>query len=423
MLLPIPKYFFIYIVQIYKINLDLSSFIRNFAIMKKKICFLVDSIFSIGGVQRVTTVISKELAKTYDVTIVTLDQQKQEDKFLYGLNEAKIEYRYFSYPKTGKLKKFFCKAISGLYLQSKIKSKWASNIYAHSSFTSEQKKALSKELKQGDYDIIIGVHAPLAARLANLRNTLPDAKLIGWLHNSYDALFGEKSLYIGPERKRHYIYQFRKLDEVVVLCQNDANLFNQYDQQFKPIVIYNPLTLRPGLPSEGNSKIFLTVGRFTPLHKGIDLLIEAFNIFAQRNKEWNLDIVGEGPEEETYRSLIAKYGLENRINIHPFTNDIQAYYSKAQIYVLSSRWEGMPLVLVEAMSHGLPIVTSDLPVCKEILGDFGIYFNNGNIQELAQRMEEATKINWHEKSQQAIDIANRYNVKEIIKQWRTLIER
>ena len=82
----------------------------------------------------------------------------------------------------------------------------------------------------------------------------------------------------------------------------------------------------------------------------------------------------------------------------------------------------MPLVLVEAMSHGLPIVTSDLPVCKEILGDFGIYFNNGDIQELAQCLEEATKINWHEKSQQAIDIANRYNVKEIIKQWMALIE-
>ena len=67
----------------------------------------------------------------------------------------------------------------------------------------------------------------------------------------------------------------------------------------------------------------------------------------------------------------------------------------------------MPLVLVEAMSHGLPIVTSDLPVCKEILGDFGIYFNNGDIQELAQCLEEATKINWQKKSQQAIDIANR----------------
>ena len=82
----------------------------------------------------------------------------------------------------------------------------------------------------------------------------------------------------------------------------------------------------------------------------------------------------------------------------------------------------MPLVLVEAMSHGLPIVTSDLPVCKEILGDFGIYFKNGDIQELAQRLEEATRVDWQEKSRQAIDIAHKYDVNEIIKQWKELIE-
>ena len=107
-------------------------------------------------------------------------------------------------------------------------------------------------------------------------------------------------MYIGPERKRHYIYQFRKLDDVIVLSQHDAHLFHQYDQQFNPIVIYNPLTLKPGPPSKGNSKRFSSRWTFTPLHKGIDLLIEAFNIFAQRNQEWNLDIVGEGLEEDEY---------------------------------------------------------------------------------------------------------------------------
>ena len=74
------------------------------------------------------------------------------------------------------------------------------------------------------------------------------------------------------------------------------------------------------------------------------------------------------------------------------------------------------------MSHGLPIITSDLPVCKEILGDFGIYFKNGDIQELAQRLEDATKINWSEKSKQAIDIAKKYNIEQIICQWKALIE-
>ena len=393
-----------------------------FALMNMKICLLVDSIFSIGGVQRVTAVIAKELAKEYDVTIITFDSPNNKDTNLYGLHEAGIQYRFFSYPKIGFIKNLCCKLYSGLYLKCKPQSKWTSDLYSYSSFPSELRNALVEELKQGGYDIIIGVHAPLAARLATIRPKFKNVKFIGWLHNSYQALFGEGSMYFGEKRKRHYIYQFRKLDQVIVLCKNDAQLFHQYDSQFTPMVIYNPLTLRPGNPSTGNTKHFLAVGRFTPLHKGIDLLISAFHLFVKNNTEWELDIVGEGPEGDCYQSLIDKYHLENRIHIHHFTNDIQSYYSKAQIFVLSSRWEGMPLVLVEAMSHGLPVVTSDLPICKEILGEFGMYFKNGDVKELAQRLEEATRINWPEKSQKALEIANEFDINQIIGQWKCLIE-
>ena len=389
----------------------------------KKICFVVDSIFSIGGVQRVTAMIAKELAKDYDVSIVTFDKPEQQNTSLYQLNEANINYRFFAYPQVGRLKNYLCKAYSGLYLKVQPKAKWYSYLYAHSSYPKELRNALLGELKQGDYDIIIGVHAPLAARLATLKNDLPNTKLIGWLHNSFEALFGEDShYYIGPKRRRHYIYQFRNLDDVVVLCQDDANRFNKCDKHFMPTVIYNPLTLKQEAPSTGTSKKFLTIGRFTPMHKGIDLLIEAFQLFAQKNNEWNLDIVGEGGEEKAFRKQIAQYQLEDRITIHPFTNHIQAYYSEAQIYVLSSRWEGMPLVLVEAMSHGLPIISSDLPVSQEIMGDFGMYFKNGDIEDLARRLEEATHIDWQAKSKAALAIAQRFDIKNIITQWKQLIE-
>ena len=388
----------------------------------KRICFLVDSIFSIGGVQRVTAVIAKELAKTYDVTIVTFDHPKDQDTNLYGLDEASIHYRFFAYPSVGYIYQKICKAYSGFYLKYGLQSKWASNIYAHSSFPRPLRKALIKELQHGDYEIIVGAHAPLASRLATIKRHLPNVKCIGWIHNSFNALFNEGSHYIGPERKRHYVYQFRKLDHTIVLCEHDAETYHQYDPAFKPTVIYNPLTLKPGTPSTGTTKTFLTVGRFSHLHKGIDLLIEAFHLFSQKNQDWKLNIVGEGIEEDLYRSLIKKYGLENRVIIYPFTNQIQAYYSNAQIYVLSSRWEGMPLVLVEAMSHGLPVVTSDLPVSQEILGDFGLYFKNGDIKDLAERLEEATHIDWHQKSQEAFEIAKRFDINHIIGRWKDLIE-
>jgi len=165
------------------------------------------------------------------------------------------------------------------------------------------------------------------------------------------------------------------------------------------------------------------VGRFTPLHKGFDLLTQAFALFAQNNKEWTLDIVGEGPEEPLYRKFISEHHLKDRITIHPFTNHIQTYYSDAQVYVLSSRWEGLPLVLIEAMAHGLPIISSDLTMSKEIMGDFGIYFKNGDAEELARRMQEVTDIDWNKKSKEALDIATRFNVEAIVQQWKDIINK
>lgn len=384
----------------------------------KKICFLVDSVFSIGGVQRVTAVIAKALSKDYHVTIVTLDDPSTKDTSFYDLYETDIEYRFFQFPKTNLLKWRCSKIYSGLYRkvlpQTKLTSKW----YSHSSFLSEKREALIKELKNDNYDIIIGVHAALAVCLAVCKPQLGNTKLIGWIHNSHQALFSNGSRYsIGPELIKYYEYQLAKLDHTIVLCQYDAQQYH-----LPTDVIPNPLTLAPGALSKGTSKKFLAVGRFSIQHKGFDLLIQAFHLFAEKNKEWKLDIVGEGVEEELYKKMISEYGLQNRITIHPFTNHIQSYYSNAQVYVLSSRWEGFGLVLVEAMAHGLPVVSSDLPTSKDIMGDFGLYFENGNIEELALRLEEATHLDWSKKSKEALDIAKRFELNAIIPQWKKLIE-
>ena len=206
-----------------------------------------------------------------------------------------------------------------------------------------------------------------------------------------------------------------------MLCNHDADTYRAYDPRLKTTVIYNPLTLSPGKPSEGTSKCFLAVCRFSRQHKGFDLLIDAFRQFAQKNSEWVLDIVGEGPEEEMYRKKIAEYQLEKRILIHPFTNNIQAYYSQAQVYVLSSRWEGFGLVLVEAMAHGLPIISSNLPTSIEIMGDFGLYFQNGNVEDLAEKLHEATQLGWKKKSEEAFTIANHFNLSKIAEQRREIL--
>ena len=385
--------------------------------MKKRVCFITDSIFSMGGVQRVTAVIAKELAREADVTILTFDDPSSEDTKLYGLCEAPISYRYFRYPRTNYFVWRFCKAYSLLYRKVLPHIPLTSELYAHSSFPAAKRLPFIKELQDGHYDVIIGVHAPLAMRLATCRQALPEVRLVGWIHNSFEALFGKDTLYnIGPELRAYYEYEFAKLDATIVLSDFDARRYHCPTR-----VIYNPLTLVPGRPSTGTSKKFLAVGRFSHQHKGFDLLIKAFHLFARQDQEWTLDIVGEGVEEPMYRQLISDYHLEERIHIHPFTNDIQSYYSEAQVYVLSSRWEGFGLVLVEAMAHGLPIVSSDLPTSREIMGDYGLYFPVGDIEALARQLAAATRIDWPQQSQQAMQIARRFDIKHIITQWKDII--
>lgn len=396
--------------------MELSIIYCIFAGMKKRICFLTDSIFSIGGVQRVTAVIAKELAKDCDVTILSFDREDQQDTSLYELNEADIRYRFFAYRPTPAWKRRMCKAYSYLFRRILPQNRFTSDLYAHSSFPSEKRNELADKLREGGYDTIIGVHAPLAIRLAACKRQLSGVQLIGWIHNSYEALFGKGSTYIGPELRKHYEYQLQKLDKTIVLSHFDARRYS-----FPTQVVYNPLTLRPGEPSKGTSKKFLAVGRFSRLHKGFDLLIEAFRLFAQTNQEWTLDIVGEGVEEPMYRKLIKEYKLEGRVTIHPFTCDIQSYYSDAQIYVLSSRWEGFGLVLVEAMAHGLPVVSSDLPTSHEIMGDFGLYFSVGDVKGLASQMKQATQLDWPSKSKQALAIARQFDIGTISQQWRQLL--
>ena len=388
----------------------------------KRICFLVDSIFSIGGVQRVTAVIAGALSKNYDVTIVTFDTPDMKDLSLYQLADYPIKYLFISYPDISPTKNKLCKAYSYLYKKILPKCGLTSDLYAHSSFPKERQNALIKVIQEGGFDAVIGVHAFLAIRLASIKKELGNTKTIGWIHNSFDALLREGSSYLGTELKYHYVRQMKKLVEVVVLYQQDADMY-QRAFGFRPSTIYNPLTLKPGPRSDGHQKRFLAVGRFSPKHKGFDLLIQAFALYAKNHQDWNLDIVGDGPEKEQLEHMIVENGLEERIKLHPFTNNIQSYYSSASIYVLSSRWEGMPLVLVEAMSHGLPVIASDIPTCQEVLGDFGMFFKNGNIQELAQRLEDATHLDWQQKSDEAINIAQRFDVNRIAKQWVQLLEK
>ncbi|MCQ2245558.1 MAG: glycosyltransferase [Bacteroidaceae bacterium] len=387
--------------------------------MPKQICFLCDSVLSIGGVQRVLAVIASAMSKEHEVTILSLQDDETCDKSIYELDKSDVNIQFLKLKQGHGLTEKLHRITSGLYKKALPHNRFTSNIYSHSSFPKALRNQFISKLNEGNYDLVIGVHAGLSIKLATIRKQLNAKRVIGWMHNSYEALFEGTSAYL-PGLASHFKYQMQKLDNWIVLCKADAAKY-QTELGIMPTVIYNPLTLEPGTPSNHKSKTFLSIGRMSPLHKGFDILIKAFALFTQNNQGWKLNIVGEGTEEPNLRQLIKENKLEGKILIHPFTYSVQPYYSNATVYVLASRWEGFGLVLIEAMSHHLPIISSKLPVTKEILHpSYAQFFKSECIDDLAKQMEHIANKSAEELSlmgNSAAEESKKYSITSIIQQW------
>ena len=137
-------------------------------------------------------------------------------------------------------------------------------------------------------------------------------------------------------------------------------------------------------------RFLLAVGRLTP-EKGFDLLIEAFK---QLETDWKLVIVGSADHETDYsRAIEAAAKTDERIVLTGFLSGdaLESVYRYAGCLVLPSRNEGMPLVLLEAFSHGIPTVTSDIPACIELTEDkpFAKRFTSGDSAALRDALREA----------------------------------
>lgn len=385
-----------------------------------KILFYCDTVFGYGGVERVLAELAKALAVRHEVTILTTDGRK--DYAMYGYDRSAVKFDYITYGQAPKAENFLCKSYSFLYKKVLPHNHLTSWLYGKSFFLPSYRRKLVEKINGGGYDAVVGVHAYMALHLTSIRHRIK-ARAIGWMHNSYQAFFEKEQPYL-PGLKDFFRHRMRVLDGMVVLCRADAERY-QKELKLDAQVIYNPLTVIPRGRAEASHKKFLAVGRFANAHKGFDILIEAFALFAKENKEWALEIVGGGPEEPLYRSLIADNRLSDRVRICPFTDDIQKHYAGASVYVLSSRWEGFGLVVVEAMAHGLPVIASRLPVMQELLGgkDVGVFFDNGDVDQLALQMRYmAEQTDWQAMSTRALEYASCFDIKNICRKWEELLK-
>jgi len=165
--------------------------------------------------------------------------------------------------------------------------------------------------------------------------------------------------------KKIFNYLFKlsainKCNLLISLTEGDASFWRRHVSNVliipNPVPFYNEVSMED-VREEGR---IIAVGR---LHrqKRFDRLIEAFSLVAEKYPEWHIDVFGEGNEKENLQNLIDKKGLNNRVVLHGNTNKINEEYLKSQFFVLSSDYEGFPMVLLEAMNNGLPVVSTNCP--------------------------------------------------------------
>jgi glycosyltransferase involved in cell wall biosynthesis len=216
----------------------------------------------------------------------------------------------------------------------------------------------------------------------------------------------------------------RKLSRFIVLTNEEKN---SWENNCNIEVIPNALSYFPDTVSTGEQKKVIAVGRLV-YEKGFDLLIETWKSVYEKHPEWELHIWGEGNQKENLLQLITKNGLDSVIKIHPPEKDIYARFLKHSIFVFPSRYlEALPMVLIEAMSCGLPLVAFDAPCGpKDVIidGKNGFLVETGNITELSEkinRLIESTELR-KTMGEAARKMSLNYNEERIMKRWIKLFE-
>lgn len=297
-----------------------------------KIAYVVDCMYNSGGTERVLTVCANALSDYHDITIVTAFQQGRPDCFYLSPNVKRHDLK-ISEVKSGSQKK---------------------RIY---------KRRLSRYLQQEPFDISVSLGG---MDLDFLHSIKDGSKKIIWLHYAIDIA---QTTWVGPQPslikkikaqlitwKR--IYNARKYERIVLISKADLEKWQQYTD--KAICIYNPLTISPSSTSNLMNKCVIAVGRLY-YQKGFDYLIDAWSLVAEKHPDWYLKIFGEGGARLILQNQIDSLGLQSNITLCGRTSEMEKEYAKHSIFVLSSRAEGFGLVLVEAASCGLPLVSFDCP--------------------------------------------------------------
>lgn len=359
----------------------------------KNICFSMGDYTEKGGIERVTIELANEVMKRNKVFILTLScinvlplYKVNEDIDIINLKNTKS----FHSRKGG---------ISGLVFDI---------VYMLRNFIKIRKK-----IKEYNIDYITGTDIKLTF-LLYLSTIGLSTKIVATEHFEYDVpskvLKGLRFLF------------YRMLYKIVILTKEDLDKYKRIQSDYKKIeVIPNIIPYDNKIIRERiENKRIISVGRLT-YQKGYDLLIEAWRLIEIDYPDWYLDIYGEGEDKEKLLDLINKYKLKNII-LKGFSNDIKKEYLTSDFFVMSSRYEGLPTVLIEALSYSLPIISFACPSGPKTIIEDGVngkLVQNQNIQDLKEKIllminNKSLRDKYSENATKTIE---QFSAKKVIEKW------
>jgi glycosyltransferase involved in cell wall biosynthesis len=173
-------------------------------------------------------------------------------------------------------------------------------------------------------------------------------------------------------------------------------------------VVRNPVNLsqNSALPwPDENALRFAHVARIEPAVKGHDLLLEALGTPPWRDRNWKLDIFGDGPDLEYVRELIRYFNLDERVSLKGHVSDVRSVWADHHMLILPSRTEAAPLVIVEAMLCGRPVVATDVGAVREWVtdGETGFVAPAATVVSLSEALERAwaARSSWKQMGERA----------------------
>lgn len=363
-----------------------------------KLLIFIHSLHS-GGAERVTTNLANYWAqKGWDITVVTLASANQD---FYQLHPA---VKRIALDMAGNSDNFL------IALRNNAR----------------RVRALRRILKDTRPNVALGMMSIANILLALAAIGLKNTVTVGSERN-YPPRIPLGRLW---EILRSHLYG--NLHAMVALTSESAAWLRRHTRASNipviPNAVFWPLNeLAPYLPPESQNNgryTLLAVGRLAS-QKGFDLLIAAFQGLAADFPDWQLIILGEGPERHSLETQIRIAGLEGRILLPGRAGNVGQWYENADLYVMSSRFEGFPNTLAEAMAHGLPTVSFD---CETGPRDIirhnidGLLVPAGSVVDLAAALRRLMA-NERQRSQlghRGKEVLQRFSMQKTITMWENL---